>query len=217
MYAPSSREASDTPRIIEHPVPVYMLIRSLLAEPLSSLSVGADVQLGRVKLEIEGVEAQALLKVRLEHVRAILEKALDIVGEHPEILETLAQTLSEALREVLEDAHAELDNVLEGLEVGDTVDEVLKGRLEDIRTGLEQSLERPGDEDETRGALGEAGRTVRRRSGSEEAGEEKGEVQATPAAERRAMELGVDLSQVAGTGSGGRVTVRDVQNAAQAQ
>src|SRR5215212_4378486 len=34
VYAPSSREASDTPRIIEHPVPVYMLIRSLLAEPL---------------------------------------------------------------------------------------------------------------------------------------------------------------------------------------
>jgi pyruvate/2-oxoglutarate dehydrogenase complex dihydrolipoamide acyltransferase (E2) component len=191
---------------------------SVLAElaNLVSLSVGADVQLGRVKLEIEGVEAQALLKVRLEHVRAILEKALDTVGEHPEILETLAQTLSEALREVLEDAHAELDNVLEGLEVGDTVDELLKGRLEDIRTGLEQSLERQGDEDETRGALGEAGRTVRR-SGSEEAGEEKGEVQATPAAERRAMELGVDLSQVAGTGSGGRITVRDVQNAAQAQ
>ncbi len=35
VYAPLHREASDTPRMIEHPVPVYTLIRSLLAEPLS--------------------------------------------------------------------------------------------------------------------------------------------------------------------------------------
>jgi hypothetical protein len=34
VYAPSSREASDTPRMIEHLVSVYTLICSLLAEPL---------------------------------------------------------------------------------------------------------------------------------------------------------------------------------------
>jgi pyruvate dehydrogenase E2 component (dihydrolipoyllysine-residue acetyltransferase) len=38
--------------------------------------------------------------------------------------------------------------------------------------------------------------------------------QATPAAERTAEELGVDLSQVSGTGSGGRITVRDVRSGA---
>jgi hypothetical protein len=55
---------------------------SVLAElaNLVRLSVGADVQLGRVKLEIEGVEAQALLKVRLEHVRATLEDVLERRG-----------------------------------------------------------------------------------------------------------------------------------------
>jgi pyruvate/2-oxoglutarate dehydrogenase complex dihydrolipoamide acyltransferase (E2) component len=212
---------------------------SVLAElaNLVSLSVGADVQLGRVKLEIDGVRAQALLKVYLDNVRAILEKALDTIGEHPEILETLSQALSEVLREALEDARAELDDVVEGLEVGDTVDEVLKGRLEDIRTGLEQSLERQGDEGRTRGALEDAGGTVRRvvdDSGTileqtlDESGEVVGEtvvgeaertqdeVQATPAAKREAEELGVDLSRVEGTGSGGRITVRDVQSAAQA-
>jgi hypothetical protein len=111
---------------------------------LVSLSVGADVQLGRVKLEIEGVEAQALLKVRLEHVRAILEKALDTVAQHPEVLQTLSQTLSEVLRETLGGARATLDDVLEGLEVGDTVDEVLRGRLEEVRTTLQDVLERRG-------------------------------------------------------------------------
>ena len=37
-----------------------------------------------------------------------------------------------------------------------------------------------------------------------EGGEHKDKAQATPAAERKAEELGVDLSQVEGTGSGGR-------------
>jgi hypothetical protein len=119
---------------------------SVLAElaNLLNLSVGADVQLGRVKLEIDGVRAQALLKVRLENVRAILEKALETLGEHPEILQNLAQTLTALLREALRDASSALDNVLEGLDVGDTVDEALKGKLEDISSNLEGALERQG-------------------------------------------------------------------------
>jgi len=47
-----------------------------------------------------------------------------------------------------------------------------------------------------------------------EAGEQKDEAQATPAAERKAEDLGVDLSQIEGTGSGGRITVKDVTDAA---
>ena len=35
VYAPLHREALDTPRMIEHLVPVYTLTASLLAEPLS--------------------------------------------------------------------------------------------------------------------------------------------------------------------------------------
>lgn len=38
-------------------------------------------------------------------------------------------------------------------------------------------------------------------------------VEATPAAERKAQEMDVDLASVKGTGSGGRVTVEDVENA----
>ncbi len=52
---------------------------------------------------------------------------------------------------------------------------------------------------------------------AEEAGESTSEVKATPAATRKAKELGVDLSMVEGTGSGGRITVKDVENAAEQQ
>src|ERR671910_376250 len=109
---------------------------------LLSLSVGVDARLEGVKLEIEGVEAKVLLKVRLKHVRAILEKALDTIAEHPEILRILARSLSQVVRESLEETLGNLDSVLEGLEVGDTVDEALRGRLEEVRATLEEILER---------------------------------------------------------------------------
>jgi hypothetical protein len=75
---------------------------AVLAElaDLVKLSVGADVALDKVELEIKGVEAQALLKVRLEQVRAILEKALDTIGENPEILQSLVRTVDRTLGEV---------------------------------------------------------------------------------------------------------------------
>jgi hypothetical protein len=124
---------------------------------LLNLSVGVDARLDRVKLEIEGVEAEVLLKVRLKHIRAILEKALDTIGEHPEILRILARSLSQVVRESLGETLATLDSALEGLEVGDTVDEVLRERLQTVRDTLEDILERSerGVEGVAQRALGE--------------------------------------------------------------
>jgi hypothetical protein len=75
---------------------------AVLAElaDLVKLSVGADVELDKVELQIKGVEAQALLKVRLEQVRAILDKALTTIGENPEILQSLVRTVDRAVGEV---------------------------------------------------------------------------------------------------------------------
>ena len=65
---------------------------------------------------------------------------------------------------------------------------------------------------EPAGGTGDA--TRRADEVAEQADEPESGVEATLAAERRAGELGVDLSQVRGTGSGGRITVKDVQSAA---
>ena len=75
---------------------------AVLAElaDLVKLSVGADVELDKVELTIKGVDAQVLLKVRLEQVRAILDKALTTIGENPEILQSLVQTVDRTLGEV---------------------------------------------------------------------------------------------------------------------
>ena len=94
---------------------------SVLAEVpnLVHLSVGADVRLEGVKLELEGVKAQSLLKVRLEHVRAIVEKALDIVAENPQIymkrldrtMDRTSEQVGEAAGRVTEGAQAAVGQV----------------------------------------------------------------------------------------------------------
>ena len=50
---------------------------------LVKLNVGVDVHLGRVVLDIKGVEAQALLKVRLDHVAAIVDRVLTTLDRNP--------------------------------------------------------------------------------------------------------------------------------------
>jgi hypothetical protein len=117
---------------------------SILAElaNLLNISVGVDARLDEVKLEIEGVEAEVHLVARLKNVRIILVKALETIGEHPEILRILARSLTRVVRETLEGTLGTLDTALEGLEVGDTVDEALLGSLGEVRTALEDVLER---------------------------------------------------------------------------
>jgi hypothetical protein len=97
------------------------------------------------------------LKVRLKHIRAILEKALDTIGEHPEILRILSRSLSRVVRESVGETLATLDSVLEGLGVGEPVDEALRGRLQEVREALEDVLERSEREVEgaAQTALGE--------------------------------------------------------------
>src|ERR671916_878226 len=132
---------------------------SILAElaNLVNISVGVDARLDEVKLEIEGVEAEVHLVARLKNVRAILVKALDTIGEHPEILRILARSLTQVVRETLEGTVGTLDSALEGLEVGDTVDEALLGSLGEVRTAMEDVLDRSdrAAQEATQAALGE--------------------------------------------------------------
>ena len=61
---------------------------------LVQLRAGADVSIGNVNLTIKGVQAQASLVVRLDNVRAIVERTLTTLENNPEIIETLGDTLN---------------------------------------------------------------------------------------------------------------------------
>ena len=68
---------------------------SLHAEVLDlvKLSVGVHVELGKVELDIKGVEAQALLRARLDHVTAIIDRVLTTLDRNPDVLKEIAHTL----------------------------------------------------------------------------------------------------------------------------
>jgi len=121
---------------------------SVLAElaSLLNLQVGVDARLDEVELEIEGVRAKVLLKVRLDDIRAILKEALETVAEHPQILRILTRALDEVVTGRLGDALGTLENVLGSLQEGDPVGELLKGRLEDVRDTLQEILNQVGEQ-----------------------------------------------------------------------
>jgi pyruvate/2-oxoglutarate dehydrogenase complex dihydrolipoamide acyltransferase (E2) component len=171
---------------------------AVLAElaDLVNLSVGVDARLEEVKLELEDVEAQALLKVRLEHVRAILESALRAVAENPQILQSLGRAVDGTAEQVGGVARQAVGE-------GGAVSELSGGVGDATQSGVVGEAVGEATE-EAQGAVGQV------------AGQ-GGEVKATPSAERLARELGVNLSSVEGTAVGGRITVSDVRSASQQQ
>jgi e3 binding domain len=118
---------------------------SLHAEVLDlvKLSVGVHVELGKVELDIKGVEAQALLRARLDHVTAIIDRVLTTLDRNPEVLQSIAHTLEpvgegagKAVGEVGEGANKAVGQIGEG--AGSAVEDVgegAEGAVKDVGKG----------------------------------------------------------------------------------
>ena len=103
---------------------------ALLAEVghFVQLNAGASVRLGKVELDIQNVETQALLEVRLGEVTKILGRVLTTLDRNPKLL----KSVGEALGDVGGGAHDLLTDT------GDVVGSVGKGAggaLQDVGQG----------------------------------------------------------------------------------
>jgi e3 binding domain len=257
---------------------------------LVKLNVGVDVHLSRVKLDIKGVEAEVVLKARLDHVTAIVDRLMTSLDRNPELVKGLARAVSEvgqgagqavdktgdAAKDVGKGAQSALKDVGQGAGeatgdigegAGQAVGDVGQGAgqaVGDVGQGAGQAVGgagqalggvgqatgqggqngapqqgQPDDGAPRGGALAkEVAKLVARELGhaaTEEARDlglaasrkvrELGErreqrraerYQATEAAVRAADELGIDLADLEGTGSEGRITVNDVRAAVEA-
>src|SRR3954452_10184454 len=63
---------------------------------LLRLDVGVDAELRGVELDIKGVDAQALLKVRLDNLAVIVNRVMATIDSNPKILENLTERLGAA-------------------------------------------------------------------------------------------------------------------------
>ncbi len=90
--SPSSRWTRSTIEVDD--LRAQVAVRAEVRE-LVKLNVGAQARLGTVELQIEGVEAQALLKARLDRVGAIVGRVLMSLDRNPELLESVGQAVEE--------------------------------------------------------------------------------------------------------------------------
>lgn len=67
---------------------------------LVRVDAGANVEIGRVNLLIQGVRAQALLLVDLDNVVYIIDRTLSFIDENPELVTGLFRTTQGALSQV---------------------------------------------------------------------------------------------------------------------
>ncbi|MFI5490366.1 hypothetical protein [Micromonospora echinaurantiaca] len=67
---------------------------------LLQLDVGVQAHLGTVKIDIKGVETEAMLEVRLEELRGILDSALRTIERNPQIIESVVKTVDTAVNQV---------------------------------------------------------------------------------------------------------------------
>jgi hypothetical protein len=102
---------------------------------LLRLSVGADVQLGGVHLEIRGVEAQALLKVRLDKVAEIINRVLATIDRNPEIVDQIVPPVV-AVADQLETAAARSVDELAG---------DVRSAAPDLYRSVAQTIGEPGE------------------------------------------------------------------------
>jgi hypothetical protein len=105
---------------------------------LVKLNAGVDAHLGKLRIDIKGVEAQALLKVRLDRVAAIVDRVLTTVDRNPELVKSLGSTVEEVGRGA---GHA-LGETGEAVE---DVGEGAGGAVQDIGAGAGQAAGELGE------------------------------------------------------------------------
>jgi len=127
---------------------------SLHAEVLDlvRLSVGVHAELGKVELNLKGVEAQALLRARLDHVTAIIDRVLTTLDRNPDVLKEIAHALEpvtegagKAVGEVGEGANKAVGQIGEG--AGSAVEDVgegAEGAVEDVGKGAGGAVQEVG-------------------------------------------------------------------------
>ena len=110
------------------------------------LNVGADVALGRVQLDIKGVDAQALLKVRLDNVAQVIGRVLTTIDRNPQILEQITAGLGSATRELGSGAGEAVGELGRGASKAvEDVGEGAGGAVEDVGKGASKAVEDVGE------------------------------------------------------------------------
>lgn len=104
---------------------------------LLQLDVGVQAHLGTVKIDIRGVEAEAMLEVRLDELRGILDSALCTLERNPQIIESVMKTVDTAVNQVGQTAQ-------EALGPNGPLSQTLQQATQQVGQQLEQATQQLG-------------------------------------------------------------------------
>lgn len=112
---------------------------------LLNLNAGADASIDKVKLDIKGVKAQALLKVRLDTVAAIIDRTLTTVDRNPQMVDRLLSTVDNTVNTVGNVANTALapNGVLS--QTVNTLGQTVNRTLDTTGNILEKTLDKSGN------------------------------------------------------------------------
>jgi hypothetical protein len=126
------------------------------------INAGVGVRLGKVELDIQGVETQALLETRLENVTKILERVVLSLERNPELLKSVGDALGDVgggARDLLGDTGQTVKSAGKG--AGSAVEQVGQGAGEGVAgigQGAQQGVEGLGEgAQQGVGGLGQGG------------------------------------------------------------
>jgi pyruvate/2-oxoglutarate dehydrogenase complex dihydrolipoamide acyltransferase (E2) component len=174
--------------------------------------------LGRLKGQLQSDRAQLeslAEQMPSEEAQAQIQELVDSYETIESSLDQSAQDLGveDAVNQAVQQAQEAIGQVAgQAQEAAGQVGQVAQGVQDTAGRAAGQAQEAVGGAaQQAQEAAGQATQQAQEAVGG---GGQEEEPDATEAARQKADELGVDLSQVEGSGAGGRITIKDVQSAA---
>ena len=187
-------------------LPVVLMVGILLVSVLTFAVAIRSLRSSR-RSEALGEDRYELLRdqhERLEFLREERQMLIEELERHSRERDQLMELLGKTPAQLVEDLKRERG---EHLEAQERIEDLKQERLRLERSGSDHPLrEKLPQEGERKEAV--------EQPVEQSLGRTEGNPEATDAAKRKAEELGVDLSQVEGSGANGRIRMKDVLNAA---
>src|ERR671912_402608 len=145
------------------------------------------------------------VKSQVQNYRSQLEEFSQQVPEGD------AQAQIQEMIDSYMEIESSMDQAAQDLGVEDTMNQAAEQTQQQIQQSAQGAAQQAQD---TAGQVAEQGQQAAQQAGGGQQGGGQQQPNATQAAQQKAEELNVDLSQVQGSGAEGRITVRDVISAA---
>ncbi len=137
---------------------------------LLRLNVGVDVALRGVRLDVEGVDAKALLKARLHNVATIIARVLSTIDHNPQIIENISSSVGSTVQDVAGRASRPAGAL--GPAVGEAGDAAVEATRDAGEAVPDSARAGAGDRDEAGGDVAPAPDRVPEEDGAQDAADE---------------------------------------------